>query len=308
MKGAVMSDQAGSESHQGPPAGGFDPQEFSEHIREEWDAVADEWGQDDWSALVEQAAGGISERLLDMARVGPGDRVVDLGTGVGEPAARAARRVGESGRVIGIDLAPRMISAGRRRIRRLGLDGIVSLQIGNAGDPKLPAGSFDAVVSRWVLMLVPDLGGALKRIRPLLVPGGRIAVGLWGHPSRVPMISLALGVAQEMVDRPPPPPGAPSHLWMSGADGFAALLDQAGYDDVEARPTTTPFRMPSPEAYAEFIVTMAGPLRLAARSMTSAGRGALAAALADAARRFAGTSGPFTMVNETLCMSARRPT
>lgn len=302
-----MGDPAGSESHRGPSTGGFDPQEFSEHIREEWDAVAEEWGQEGWSELVERAAGAVSERLLDMAHVGPGDRVVDLGTGVGEPAARAARRVGESGKVVGIDLAPQMIAAGRRRMRRLGLDGIVSLQVGNAGDPKLPAGSFDAVVSRWVLMLVPDLGGALQRIRPLLVPGGRLAVGLWGHPAQVPMISLALGVAREMVDMPPPPPDAPTHLWMSGADGFATLLDQAGYDDVEARPTTTAFRMPSPEAYAEFIVTMAGPLRLAARSMTSAGRGALSAALADAARSFAGTNGPFTMVNETLCMSARRP-
>ena len=141
----------------------------------------------------------------------------------------------------------------------------------------------------------------------MLVPGGRLAVGLWGHPQRVPMISLALSVAARMVDLPPPPAGTPTHLWTSGGDGFAELLAAAGYDDIEVRETTTSFAMASPEAYAEFIVTMAGPLRRVARSLPPDGRAALDAALAEAARRFAGSDGPFTLVNETLCVAGRRP-
>lgn len=303
-----MSQRTGLDPQSGPSHfdSHFDKERFRDHIRAEWDLVADDWGREGWEARVEEAAARVSGKLLDMAQVGPGDRVLDLGTGVGEPAGRAARRVGEAGRVVGVDLSPRMVAAGNRRLERIGLDGIVELREGDAGDPDVPAESFDAALSRWVLMLIPDLAAALGRIRAKLRPGGRLAVGLWGHPSRVPMISLALSVAQQMVDMPPPPPGAPTHLWMSGHQGFTPLMEAAGFGEIEHRSVTTVFKFPSPDDYTEFIITMAGPLRMATEAMPPEGRLALRAALSRAIGDFAG-SGPFTLVNETLCVAGRRP-
>jgi SAM-dependent methyltransferase len=290
----------------GPLAHGFNPQEFNDHIRAEWDAVAEDWGRDEWRGRVEAAAGGVSQRLLDLARVGPGDHVLDLGTGVGEPAGLAARRVGEAGRVVGIDLSPRMVEIGRRRMDRLGLGGIVELHVGDAGRPAWPAESFGAALSRWVLMLVPDLPAALGRIRRVLVPGGRLAVGLWSHPSRVPMIALALGAAEEMLGPPPTPEGAPTHLWMHGAEGFAVLLEDAGFVDVEADAVISEFDFEDPYGYARFVTAMAGPLRVIANSLPPGPRQELQERLAAAARRFAGGDGPLTIRNETLCLAARR--
>jgi len=299
--------QFSNETASQPPAGTFDADQFLAHIRDEWDAVAEDWGRDEWRDFVEAAAGGVSERLLSLARVGHGDRVLDLGTGVGEPAGRAALRVGSGGRVVGIDLSPRMIDVGRQRMLRLGLDGVVELHVGDAGYPPWPAQSFEAALSRWVLMLVPDLPAALQRIRDVLVPGGWLAVGLWSHPDRVPMISLALGAAAEMLGPPPMPQGAPTHLWMQGAEGFAALLAEAGFVDVEADAVSSEFAFDDAAAYARFITTVAGPLRVVADSLPPPARRELHERLAAAARRYAGGDGPLTMHNETLCIAARRP-
>lgn len=299
-----MRQQAGMDRPVG--SSHFDEAGFRDHIRAEWDSVADDWGREGWERRVEEAAGRVSRKLLEMARVSPGDRVLDLGTGVGEPAGQAARRVGETGRVVGLDLSPRMVAAGTRRMERLGLADVVELKEGDAGDPDVEPASFDAALSRWVLMLVPDLAAALGRVRRTLKPGGRLAVGLWGHPSRVPMISLALSVAQEMLQMPAPPPGTPTHLWTGGHQRFTSLLEAAGFREIEHRSVATVFEFRSTDDYADFIITMAGPLRMAIEAMPPEGRRALRAGLSGAMAELAG-GGPFTLVNETLCVAGRRP-
>jgi ubiquinone/menaquinone biosynthesis C-methylase UbiE len=68
--------------------------------------------------------GPLSERLLELAEVGPGDRVLDIATGIGEPAVTTARRVGPEGRVLATDIAPGMLEIGRERAAELGLDNV----------------------------------------------------------------------------------------------------------------------------------------------------------------------------------------
>jgi hypothetical protein len=156
-------------------------------------------------------------------------------------------------------------------------------------------------------MLVPDLPAALGRIRDVLVPGGRLAVGLWSHPQRVPMIALAFAAAEEMLGPMPTQDGAPTHLWMDGPEAFAALLQAAGFTDVESDAVVSEFVFDDPPAYARFITAMAGPMRVLADSLPPDGRRELQDRLAAAARRYAGGDGALTMRNETLCLAARRP-
>ena len=168
-------------------------------------------------------------------------------------------------------------------------------------------GSFDAALSRWVLMLVPDLPAALLRIRRALVPGGHLAVGLWGHPERVPMIRAALAVAAEMMGGAPPmPPGAPGHLWDRGAAAFAALMAEAGFTDLRQEVEEVVFELDDGAAYAEFITAMAGPLRVVSDSLPPHQRGELARRLAAAAEPWRQEDGRVRMVNETLCIAGRR--
>jgi protein-L-isoaspartate O-methyltransferase len=83
----------------------FDPKEFKNGQRQQWDAAAAGWKK--WWEYIERSAGSVSARMLDLAEVGSGQRVLDVATGIGEPAVSAARRVGADGSVLGTDQAPR---------------------------------------------------------------------------------------------------------------------------------------------------------------------------------------------------------
>src|SRR5947209_6834032 len=86
----------------------FDPTQFKAGQRHEWGVSAPAWRQN-W-ALWEQAAQHVNARLVELACIQEGDRVLDIASGLGEPAFTAARRVGPSGWVVATDLSPEMLA------------------------------------------------------------------------------------------------------------------------------------------------------------------------------------------------------
>lgn len=284
----------------------------TEEIRAEWNAVASDWNDATVWQRIEAAAQTVNERLADRAGIGPGDRVLDVGTGIGEPAVTAARRVGPSGRVLGIDLAERMIAEGRKRVARLGLPQ-VELRVADAARLDLPEGSFDAVLSRWTLMLMEDLQDTLAGLCRLLRPDGRLAVALWGHPHRVPLISIAFEAAMPFLGEAlpePPPEDAPRHLWLAGAPALADVARRAGFRSVRTEVVAVVFEFDSPEQYARFIVRVAGPVRLVAERLAGrdpAAAGRVTDAITVRAARHRGPDGRLRMVNENLVLVGARP-
>ena len=159
----------------------FDPERFKRDSKSSWDAAAAGWEK--WWPLFERAAQSVSNRLVELARIKPGDRVLDIATGTGEPAITAARKVGPNGRVIGVDHSPGMLEVARRRAASLGLSN-VEYREGDAASLREPSASFDAVVCRWGLMFVPDLAAAVRGIRDLLKPGASLATAVWDAATR----------------------------------------------------------------------------------------------------------------------------
>ena len=90
-----------------------------------------------WFHVIEGGAQPLSDRLVALAAVAPGHSVLDVATGLGEPAATAARRVGPQGRVVGIDVSPDMLGFARRRAAELGLGNVDYREI-NAETLDLP--------------------------------------------------------------------------------------------------------------------------------------------------------------------------
>src|SRR6266550_1043205 len=97
-----------------------DAVEFRAGQRQQWNSAATGWRK--WSELIDGAASGISERLVELAGVEPGSRVLDVAAGYGEPSLTAARRAGPEGKVVATDISAEMLAYGRERAAAAGLE------------------------------------------------------------------------------------------------------------------------------------------------------------------------------------------
>lgn len=167
------------------------------------------------------------ERLLDLAAIGVGERVLDLGCGTGTLAIRACQRQ-PAARVVGIDADPRMIERARRKADAAGVE--LELQPGSAADLPYADRSFDVVLSS---LLFHHLGRDAKRaaaeeLARVLVPGGRVVIADWGAPSDPLMRVLFLTI--QLIDG--------FETTRDNVEGrLPAMLRAAGLVDVRERDT-----------------------------------------------------------------------
>lgn len=125
------------------------------------------------------------ERLVKLARIEPGESVLDVGCGTGSLALEAKRRVGSSGSVRGIDASPEMISRARAKAARAGMD--VAFDMGVVESLPFPGETFDVVLSTLMLHHLPRAARVqcAREIRRVLKPGGRVFVADFGRVTRV---------------------------------------------------------------------------------------------------------------------------
>jgi ubiquinone/menaquinone biosynthesis C-methylase UbiE len=163
-----------------------------------------------WSSEIERDKVQEADKVMDVAGVMPGMTVADIGAGEGYYTIRLAARVGEKGRVLAQDIIPVVRDTLADRVYRERLDN-VSVKLGAAADPKLPADSFDRVFMIHMFHEISAPYEFLWRLRPALRPGGRVVIvdadrptGAHGiPPAQLKCELAALGYAQ--VDVQPMP-------------------------------------------------------------------------------------------------------
>ena len=131
------------------------------------------------TARLESQGSGMTSFLHDFftaAGLQPGMRVLDLGSGAGDTALAARSVVGESGRVLGVDVTPASLTRARQRVTDAGFDNLTFVEADLAQDFS-PDGEFDAIVGTLVLMYLPNREALLKSLLPRLRPGGIVAFG-----------------------------------------------------------------------------------------------------------------------------------
>jgi enediyne biosynthesis protein CalE5 len=281
----------------------YSAERINREQREFWNNAAPGWKQM-WTML-ERAGQHVSDRLVELAGVQPGSRVLDIASGSGEPAMTAARKVGPSGMVVATDQSPAMLELARERAAALGLHNIEFVV---TGAEQLDVGErrFNAVLCRWGLMFVGDLDAAIRRIGQLLAADARFATAVWGPPDKVPMISLGDDEVRRLAKLPPPPPGAPGPLKLSDPKPLERALAAAGFKDVRIEALNVHFEFESPEAFAEQRRTVSTPFRAMLEKHTPELQRQILDALAQAARRYADATGRVRMDNESILLAARR--
>ncbi|MEU4767995.1 methyltransferase domain-containing protein [Actinosynnema sp. NPDC023794] len=272
---------------------------FKEGQRLHWDAISVGWLS--VADTFERGARVVTARLLELGGVGPGSSVLDVGTGVGEPALTAAAAVGPSGRVVGVDLSPAMIDLARRRGDGLGN---VEFLVGDVESLDLPRGGFDVVLGRWSLMFPPDPVRAFRSLAEVLKPGGVLAASTWGPPETAPMLSLGFRVLARWLDLPAPRPG-PGPFSMSDPEVVSRHLSAAGFTDVSVTAVEVPFDLDSAESYARFTEAVTPlELREAARGLLGADTSALWADVAASVAEHRRPDGSISLPSTALCLRA----
>src|SRR5437762_9890642 len=195
-----------------------------DRIRAEWQAVAGGWRR--WEPLFQSFTWPLALRMAAATQLGDGQRVLDVGCGIGDPTLQVAVLVGPHGRVLGIDLVEEMLATARERAAALGL-GHVEFRAGDVTTLELAPHAWDVVLGRWSLIYVADVAGVLTRLREVLVPGGWIAVTAWAPPEANPWITIPLQVLQRQRSQPPLDPAAPGLFHLSEDAALARLLSRA---------------------------------------------------------------------------------
>jgi ubiquinone/menaquinone biosynthesis C-methylase UbiE len=209
--------------------------EMRHRAQMEWNAAAPGWkkyGKDMFKWLAP-----VSDQLIRSAGIRIGQTVLDVATGTGQPALTIAKIIGPNGRVIGVDLSPEMLEVAKEEAASQGLTNVVAFQV--VKDESLSIFSdntFDSVVCRNGLMLMPDPAKALKAFLRVLKPGGKASVTVWGSPDKSPVMAALMNtLSRHVPDMKQPAPGTPGGPFsIPSVDMLRDYFLKAGFSDFNA--------------------------------------------------------------------------
>jgi SAM-dependent methyltransferase len=252
------------------------------------------------SKLDERFEQPVNDRLIELAEIDTGYTVVDVATGIGDPALSVARRVGPAGRVIATDQSSAMLAAAASRARDAGLINIEFRQL-DANEFDFPNATLDGIVCRWGLMFLSDLPEALGRMRRSLKAKRCLSAATWSEPDKVPIISVRRGVIRAFDI----PPGPNDPFRLSSPEALKAAAVSAGFADVNVTRSVVPYEYASTDAFVSAQRT-AHESRLTTLLERSAEQQAkFWRALGDAAQPYTGADGVVRMPCEILLLVAR---
>jgi ubiquinone/menaquinone biosynthesis C-methylase UbiE len=283
----------------------LDSKQYKEEERQNWDRVANNWQK--WWKTIERDAEKVSRRLIDLAEIKEDSRVLDIATGIGEPAITAANRVGSGGHVLATDISPRMLAVAKQRVISLGLQNVIEFKEGDIETIDLPSSAFDAVLCRWGLMLLPDLKAGLSNIYQSLLSGGHLAASVWAAPPQDSLISTTMNTVMKETSSKSPPPGVPGPFSLSDENSLMDSFMMSGFKDLNIERMNVSFDFDSPEDYTTFTSETIGPLEKMIANQTSQRKKEILKVVTEAAEKYADkNTGVVSFVNEAILIVGKK--
>jgi ubiquinone/menaquinone biosynthesis C-methylase UbiE len=220
----------------------FDAAAYKRTTREQWQNAAASW--DAWGPKLEAWLGRATELMLDLAGVGPGQRVLDVAAGSGGQTMAAARRVGAEGAVLATDISPAILDFAESLARREGITNVATREM-DGEQLEVEPGSFDAVISRVGLIYLPDQHGALIGMHRALKQGGRVGAIVYSTPDRNRFFSIPVSIIRRRANLPPPLPGQPGPFSLGASGVLEQAYERAGFRDLQVRVIEAPLHLDS---------------------------------------------------------------
>ncbi len=227
-------------------------------LRATWESAASGWAK--WEEAFSRNLVDVTGAMLDLAGVASGMHVLDLACGAGSQTLQAAKRVGESGRVVACDISGEMLKHVRENAERAGLNNVETLR--SAAEEftgaELP---FDASISRLGLMLFASPQNALSAVQRVLKPEARFAALVFTTPNKNPFFAQSMAILLRHGGKQPPQPGQPGLFALGGPGVLEGLLSDSGFVDIKMATVLAPLRLSSADDALAMMQQAAGAYR-----------------------------------------------
>lgn len=269
-----------------------------EEQRQQWDGVAAGWKR--WWHAIEKGAQHVSKRLAELAEIESGQHILDIATGVGEPALLVAGMVGPSGRVIATDISPQMLGIARERAASSGLTNVEFVEAA-AEQLDFDDASFDTILCRWGLESFPNPLDTLAEIYRMLVPGGAFATSVWDTaPKARPLAGRATAIAREMFELPSPGSEEASRSGSAESE-MAQDMIRAGFTNVHIEKMVMNLELPSTEEFIQYLIDVSPGLAAVLSDKSLEQQAEYRQRLAEELRQYVTANGSVRVPNVTVC-------
>lgn len=214
-----------------------DPDALRSEMIGRWETAAAGWGKH--ADRMREFGMPVSVWLIEHAGLQPGHRVLELAAGPGDTGFLAAELIRPGGTLLSTDATDSMLEVARARASRLGIDNVEFKRI-ELEWIDLETAGFDAVLCKWGLMFTVDPEAALREVRRVLRPGGRVALAAWDEPAANAWATIPTTAMVELGYTTPPDPDAPGMFILSAPGRLQELLESAGFLDVVVEAVATP--------------------------------------------------------------------
>lgn len=196
--------------------------------REHWKGRSSSWTATAATGLSTDDT--LNQMLIELGGITPGERVLDLGSGTGDPAISIGLALGETGAVTACDLTPEMLAKARERSVNVGID-TMSFAAADMAALAFADNTFDCITCRFGLMFPEDKVAAAREALRVLKPGGRVGYVVWGpYAENPPFFVIRRAIAEALGQEEGPVP----HRHSLGQPGqLSDILSAAGFDTVE---------------------------------------------------------------------------
>jgi ubiquinone/menaquinone biosynthesis C-methylase UbiE len=284
----------------------FDSKQYKEAQRQGYNDAAAGWQK--WWKTIERATEKVSKRLVELAEIKPGSKVLDIATGIGEPALTAANEIDKSGHILATDISPQMLFFAKQRAVSLSLQDVIEFKEGDAETIDLPLSTFDAALCRWGLMFLPDPQEGLSNIYRSLINGGHFAAAVWASPDKVPFIFVPMNTVLKETNSPPSPQGTPGPFSMSDQNNLKNLYVTSGFKDPVIERMNVTFDFDSSDDFKAFTIDHGGPvLQKMLAGETNERREEILKCISKAAEKYAdSTTGKVRFENEAILIVGKK--